>query len=112
MKHVVIGVLALLLVGCGSNQVQTTPPLAAVKTVEVKVPVAACPAEMEQIKYPSRPALPIDDLTTEDKQNYDKVGKAYMQTIAVLKKYSEDLEDAAYGARDICRSVNTANSGK
>ena len=112
MKHIVIGVLALLLVGCGNRQVQTTPPLADVKPIEVKVPVATCPAQMEQIKYPSRPALPIDDLTIEDKQNFDKVGKAYMQTVALLKKYSEDLEDAAYGARDICRSVNTTISGK
>ena len=102
----------ILLSGCGHNRVKETPPIDNIVVQEVKVPVAACPKEVDQVKMPTRPALAIDDLLPSDRGDFKKVGTAYMTTVNDLLKYSKDLEDVAYGVKDLCHSVNTPLSGK
>lgn len=110
-KAILVG-LFVLLSGCGSNKVQETPPLSNIVTKEVLIPMAVCPKEVDQVPIPTRPALAIDDLTPADRTNYKKVGTAYMTTVNDLQAYSRQLEDAVYGVKDICHSVNTPLSGK
>lgn len=115
MRNVCIAILigfSLLLSACGSNSVKETEPLHNIVLKEVKVPVASCPKDVDNVKLPTRPALAIDELTPADKGNFKKVGAAYMTTINDLMKYSKDLEDVAQGVKDICQSVNTPLSGK
>lgn len=102
----------LMLFGCQTQSTTTTAPLSSIVTTEVKVPVATCPKEIEQVVMPTRPTLEIDQLTQADIKDYDKVGKAYMSSIKSLKQYAQELESVAYGTRDICRTVNTTISGK
>lgn len=109
---VLSGILAVFLVGCGSHAVDSTPPLASIVTKEVKVPVAACPTQMDQIVVPARPHLPIYDLSPADNKDYQRVGAAYMQSVNSLMEYSESLENALKSSKDICRSVNTTISGQ
>lgn len=113
MRIVTTAILAgiFLLSGC-TKDVSETPPLNNIVIQEVKVPIAACPKEVDQVKIPEAPTLAIDSLTAADSKNYTKVGTAYMQSIADLKAYSDRLKAIALGVQDICRSVNTPLSGK
>lgn len=75
-----------LLAGCTSEPV--------IRTVEVRVPVAAeCPAPPSLV----RPALPIADLTPES-QPAD-VLRAYAASIEALMGYSQELETVLDGYR-------------
>lgn len=110
-KHLMLMALTLLVVGCTKDQV-TTAPLSPIVVQEAVIPVAACPKQVDDIVYPTRPALAIDTLSQADKDNYKKVGHAYMQTIADLQSYAAQLEDVAYGVKEICNTVNNNNAGK
>ena len=99
-----------LISGC-KTIFQQTPPSPPIITQEVVVPVAACPKEIDQMDPLVRPQLPIDQLTEADRENYDKVGKAYIQTTEDLKLYAEQLERQVKGIKGMCRSVNTAHPG-
>lgn len=101
----------LFLSGC-TKDVTETPPLNNIVVQEVKVPIATCPQEVDQLKFPVRPYLVINDLKPTDNKNYTKIGTAYMQSISDLGAYADKLEQVAHGAQDICRSVNTPLSGK
>lgn len=111
-----IGLLAVMLVGIGGcavdNTVRTTDPLKNVVIQEALIPMPSCPTQVNDIVYPIRPALAIDTLTEADTSDYKKVGQAYMRTIADLQAYASDLEDVAYGVKEICTSVNTVNNRK
>lgn len=107
----ITAVVGLFLTGCETTWRQETPPTAPIITQEVVVPVAACPKEVEQLDQQPRPALPIDQLTEADRENYDKVGKAYIQTTEDLKMYAEQLEKQLKGIKGMCKSVNTAQPG-
>lgn len=106
---ILVGIL-ILLSGCGHEPV-VTQPMAPIVVKEALIPIAACPKQVNAIVYPIKPHLAIDDLTPADKNNYKKVGTAYMQSINELVKYSTDLENIAYGIKDMCHSVNTPSSG-
>lgn len=107
---VIVGIL-ILLSGCTKDNVQTAP-LDNIVIKEVAVPIAACPKEVDKVVFPVRPHLAVDDLTPADNKNFNKVGKAYMKSLADLKEYSEQLEKTARGVKDICHAVNTPLSGK
>ena len=109
----VIGLVGLiaLVSGCETTQQDTTPTVGPVITQEVVIPVAACPKEVNELTTPVRPKLPIDDLTEADRENYDKVGKAYIQTTEDLKMYAQQLESQLGGIKSMCKSVNTAQPG-
>lgn len=111
MTRVIPLFLALLLVGCQSSIV-TTEPLPRIETKEVKVPVPVCPSFIADIKYPTRPDLDIDKLTPADSKDYNKVGKAYMQSIAAQRQYIDDLEPIVYNVRGSCQAINTNTLGK
>ncbi len=103
---------ALALAGCVSGGTDaTTPTVAPVVTQEVVVPIAACPKEINELEDIQRPNLPIDQLSSADMENYDKVGKAYIQTTEDLKMYAEQLEKRLKGVKAMCQSVNTAPPG-
>lgn len=109
MRNVTIAILfsfSILLFGCAKEKT-VTPPLDNIVIKEVNVPVATCPNQMDKVVIPLRPRLAVNDLTPADNKNYDKVGKAYMKSIADLNEYSELLEGLVQGVQDICRSVNT-----
>lgn len=95
--------------GCTKDNTQTAP-LDKIAVKEVLIPIAVCPKSVDQVSFPTKPTLAINTLSPSDRLNYDKVGKAYMQSIADLVKYSADLEGVAHGVQDICRSVNTQQS--
>jgi len=87
-------VVCALLAGCTSEPV--------IRTVEVRVPVAAeCPAPPSLV----RPALPIADLTPES-QPAD-VLRAYAATVEALMGYSLELEELLAGYR----ATGNANTG-
>lgn len=76
-----------VLAGCASEPV--------IRTVEVRVPVAAnCPAPPQVV----RPGLPIADLAP-DSQPAD-VLRAYAATVEVLKGYCGELETVLDGYRE------------
>lgn len=102
---------AILLSGCGKDNVRTAP-LDNIVVKEVLIPVPSCPKEVDKVAFPTRPHLAVDDLTPADNKNFDKVGKAYMKSLADLNEYSTQLENTARGVKDICQSVNTPLSGK
>jgi len=107
---ILVGFL-ILLSGCTKDNVSTAP-LNNIVIKEVFVPIAACPKEVDKVTIPLRPHLVVDDLTPADNKDYNKVGKAYMKSLADLKEYSEKLENAVHGVKDICQTVNTPLSGK
>lgn len=110
-KALMIGAL-LVLVGCTNTPPASTDPLRRVIVQETVLPIGACPTQVNDVVYPTRPALAIDELSADDKNDYTKVGQAYMKTIADLQNYAVQLEDVAYGIKDICNSVNSNNTGK
>lgn len=111
--HALTLVLIATLVGCASSQsVRTTDPLAPIVIQEKQVPIAACPVELKEVVYPTRPHLAIDDLTAADEKDYTKIGQAYQQSIADLQRYAVELETTVDGIRDLCNSVNIPNAGK
>lgn len=75
-------IVSLMLVGCNS------PPKVETEIQEVKTPILYCPAPPEI----NRPALPISDLTEEQKQDHDAVVKHYRASIEVLIGYAKRLE--------------------
>ena len=74
---IVIG-LASLLMGC---------PLVRTEYVEVKVPVYQCPS----IEIPSQPVYAIESLRQDDRENYDKIAKAYVSSLLQCKQHNAIL---------------------
>lgn len=112
-NNTLIVLLAILLTGCvGSGTKTTTDPLKPFVIQEVSVPVPACPKQVDDVVIPTRPILAIDNLSPADREDYTKIGQAYQRTITDLQEYAVELETAAFGIRDICKSVNTLPTGK
>lgn len=82
MKLITLTLLVPLMVGCAN-------PFVRIVEQEVPVPIPCpVPAKVE------KPQLPIHSLSENDKRDYNKVGKAYVNTIILLDAYSKSLEKA------------------
>lgn len=102
MVRVLTILLALgLLSGCALTQERVR-----VEYRDVVKPVLTCPAPPTI----TRPHLPIDDLTEEDKKNPDKVAKAYKATVKVLQGYGIQLETALKKYDDISKKYEALRS--
>lgn len=105
-------VLCATIIGCSTSP-GTTPYVPPIVTIqETKVPVPVCPVQIVEMDVPDRPKLAIEQLTVADVDNYDKVAKAYMRTVAALLTYSKQLESTINGTKDSCRAINNNVSSK
>lgn len=97
----------LMAYGCTRDVAPVIVPAGA---IEVKVPVPVCGANLEQALNRSsvnaRPlVLPIQLLSDTDRKDFDKVGKAYAQTIALLVEYTAALESDQQEAKLMCSAA-------
>ena len=90
MKIILVLIMAASLVGCAHNQ-----PQVVYETIKVEVPVYQVPT----FEIPEQPVLPVDQLTEADIGNHEKIGKAYVKSINILKYYSNSLKDILEGMR-------------
>lgn len=103
--------IAMLLIsvnGCTKDKPQLVVPTGA---QVVKVPVPVCGPQLEQAigrsSTNARPlVLPVQQLTEEDAENYDKIQRAYTNTIAELLEYIGKLESDQQEVRMQCEAAN------
>lgn len=80
--------------------------------VTVNVPVPTCGDDLAKTLFVTpvaHPAsLPIHELTEADKDNYDKVSKAYIETIQLLTEYAVALERTQSQAQQQCKATRAA----
>jgi len=98
-KIIIVGLSLLLLTGC-----ETFKRKERIVTVEVKVPVFACPAEAANMTIPSRPLLLKDTLSEADRNNPGRVSQAYLVDIQSLIVYSQSLEFNAKALDTLCKN--------
>lgn len=80
-RVILIALLIIILVGCGSNPVKTET-----EVQRVEVPILYCPAP-EDVQ---RPQLAIETITEDDTDG--EIAKKYKATIKQLQSYSKQLE--------------------
>lgn len=107
-RLLLIASLAFVLHGCAKDAVP--PPVVPSGALTVKVPVPTCGDGLEKAidrsSANSRPlVLPIQRLTTADKENYDKVQSAYVQTVAILVEYTGKLEADQNEVQLLCQAA-------
>jgi len=79
--------------------------------VTVNVPVPTCGDDLAKtlFKDANRPeVLPINLLTEADKQDYDKVYRAYVDSVALLTKYAVQQERDRAQAQQQCVAIRRA----
>lgn len=79
--------LTLLATGCGTVAKKDTPDPVQIQRVP-QIITAECPTP----KDVTRPALLINLLSDEDKNDAGKIAQAYKATILQLQRYSSELE--------------------
>ena len=96
VKFIAICGICLTLTSCswfgGSNTIDINTDVK-----EQKVEVLYCPAPPEI----ARPALPIHQMTPEQKQNAGEVAKHYKATVKTLMGYSKELEKVVDKQKEI-----------
>lgn len=79
VKIISLFLTASILVGC-------CEPIIKTEIREVRIPV---PAQCKKPKEIPVPNLPINDLTSEDYEDYEKVAKTYASSLKVCMSYAE-----------------------
>jgi len=90
MKTILVLLVVASLMGCAH-----TEPQIVYETIEIEIPVYQVP----QFEIPEQPVLPIYQLANEDKGNHEKIGKAYVKSINILRYYSRSLKDILEGLK-------------
>lgn len=115
IRGLILVALLATVVGCAKDAPNVVPAGA----IETKVPVPVCSAGIEDAiarsKAVDRPlVLPIKQLTEADRDNYDKVQKAYVGTIALLVEYigkleadRDEIDLQCKASKDLIKTLNT-----
>lgn len=93
----------ILLTGCAKDVPKDV--IVPSGAVTVKVPIPTCGDDLTKSLFSGavRPeTLPINKLSAADKQDYEKVSKAYMDTIEILTKYAVAQERDRAQAQQQC----------
>lgn len=90
MKKLLIVLLLLTSLGCS-----TPKPQIIYETREVEVPVYQIP----KFYIPSKPILPINVLTIEDKGDSSTIGKAYVKTVNILEGLVDEMTAIMQGIK-------------
>lgn len=108
--------ILFLLAGCATN-VESRDTIVPGGAVTASVLVPTCSDDLAKTLFATsvRPdTLPINTLTAADKDDYEKVSKAYMDTIEILTKYAVAQERDRAQAQQQCvairNQVNTLNT--
>jgi hypothetical protein len=83
MVKISVILLTAFLIGC-------CEPIVRTEIVEVMIPVKAQCPKPDPI---TKPQLPVNSLTQEDKNNHEKIAKQYAASIAVCMSYAEEQEE-------------------
>lgn len=98
--------LASLLTGCAKDVPRDTVIPSGAVTVNVPVPTCGDDLAKTLFKGPVRPeTLPINQLTEADKKDFDKVYRAYVDTIEILTKYAVAQERDRGQAQQQCVAI-------
>lgn len=105
----------IMLTGCTKDVPRDTVIPSGAITVNVPVPTCGDDLAKTLFKGPIRPeVLPINQLSAADKEDYEKVSKAYMDTIEILTKYAVAQERDRAQAQQQCvairKQVDTLNT--
>lgn len=109
--YILLTLSAIVLVGsiagCQSSQKYEDPvqPAGAIKTY---VPVPTCGDDLAKSLFivSDRPkGLPINLLTAADRENYQVVYTAYVETVQILTAYAVALERDRSGAQQQCKAI-------
>ena len=101
-----VGILGLM-TGCQSSQ-KYEDPIQPAGAIVVTVPVPTCGDDLAKSLFvvSDRPKeLPIHLLTEADTGNYDKVYKAYIETIQILTAYAMSLERDRSASQMQCKAI-------
>lgn len=101
-----VGILGLM-TGCQSSQ-KYEDPIQPAGAIVVTVPVPTCGDDLAKSLFvvSDRPKeLPIHLLTEADNGNYDKVYKAYIETIQILTAYAVSLERDRSASQMQCKAI-------
>lgn len=103
---VVLAILCILS-GCQSTK-KFEDPVQPAGAIIVKVPVPTCDDNLAKslLVVSDRPkVLPINQLTAADKENYDVVYKAYIETVQILTEYAVSLERDRSVSQMQCKAI-------
>jgi len=107
----VLTVLAVvvLMTGCvATPKVEDTVVPAG--AITVNVPVPTCGDDLSNLLFADThrpPSLPINNLTAADKQDYELVYQAYIQTVQILTEYSVALERDRTESQMQCKAIRS-----